>query len=184
MIRGKFIGLVGMHCVNLMNKGVQVFRVFRHFIKALLAKQGWRIIHNPFSLVSQILRRKYFHSSSSMDARFKSNSSCLWQSLMWAREIIHIGVRWKVGNGYNIHPLSDSSVPRPSSFKPVTSLKSLDEIWKVGDFILDGGQWDTELLREYFFGVGCGADQFYPAQSFPKIRPTEMALRPRYEIFG
>lgn len=46
------------------NEGGLGFRNSHHFNKALLAKQSWRIIHNPQSLVAQVLHAKYYPSSS------------------------------------------------------------------------------------------------------------------------
>jgi len=38
------------------------------FNKALLAKQCWRLIQYPYSLISQILKAKYFANSSFLDS--------------------------------------------------------------------------------------------------------------------
>ena len=45
------------------------------FSKALLAKQGWCILKSPDSLMARVLKAKYFHSSSFLDAKLGSNPS-------------------------------------------------------------------------------------------------------------
>lgn len=61
------------------------FREFSCFNQALIAKQGWRILHNPESLMAQILKAKYFKHSSFMEAKLGSNPSYVWRSILWGR---------------------------------------------------------------------------------------------------
>lgn len=48
---------------------VWVFEVFRNFNRSLLAKQIWKIIREPSSLVSKILKAQYFKNGDIMDAQ-------------------------------------------------------------------------------------------------------------------
>lgn len=43
-------------------------RDYRSFNLALLAKQGWRLLNNPSSLVAQVLKAKYFYCCDFMHA--------------------------------------------------------------------------------------------------------------------
>ncbi|XP_041015991.1 uncharacterized protein LOC121258495 [Juglans microcarpa x Juglans regia] len=67
-----------MHWLNWkgLGKGKQVgglgFRDFEDFNKALLAKQGWRIITNTQSLASRVLKAKYFPSTDFFSDRWLS----------------------------------------------------------------------------------------------------------------
>jgi hypothetical protein len=45
------------------------FQDLRSFNRALLAKQGWRILQQPSSLLSQVFQAKYFPGKSFMDAK-------------------------------------------------------------------------------------------------------------------
>lgn len=45
------------------------FRKFSQFNIALLAKQGWRLINCPNSLLAKVLKAKYYPQSSFMEAR-------------------------------------------------------------------------------------------------------------------
>jgi hypothetical protein len=55
MGRAKYVGGLG-------------FRDLVLFNKALLAKQGWRLIQSPHSITSMIIKAKYFPQSGFMDA--------------------------------------------------------------------------------------------------------------------
>jgi hypothetical protein len=62
------------------------FRDLKSFNNALLAKQWWRILHNPYSLSAKILKAKYFHYGSILDAPLRRRPSyiCLAQHLVHA----------------------------------------------------------------------------------------------------
>ena len=49
------------------------FRDLKAFNLALLAKQGWRIIQNPDSLLHRVLKAKYFKSTCFMEAQLINN---------------------------------------------------------------------------------------------------------------
>lgn len=61
------------------------FRSFSDFNKALLAKQLWRIIQYPDSLLSRVLKGRYFKNDDVMNARLGCNPSYIWRSLLWRR---------------------------------------------------------------------------------------------------
>lgn len=55
------------------------------FNMSLLAKQGWRILQNPTSLVARCLKARYFKNCSFLDAHINKNFSYLWRSIAAAR---------------------------------------------------------------------------------------------------
>ena len=64
------------------------FRDLVCFNKALLAKQGWRIIQNPESLVGSILKAKYFPDYSLLEVKIGSKPSFAWRSLLAAANLL------------------------------------------------------------------------------------------------
>ncbi|KAL5553514.1 hypothetical protein UlMin_040915 [Ulmus minor] len=66
-------------------KGGLGFRNLEGFNKALLAKQGWRLIHSPDSLVGKVLKACYFPNCSFLEAKIGGNPSFSWRSIWWDR---------------------------------------------------------------------------------------------------
>jgi hypothetical protein len=52
------------------------------FNEALLAKQGWRLINQPNSLVAQVLKAKYYPKDQFLKARPKQQMSYTWRSIL------------------------------------------------------------------------------------------------------
>lgn len=87
------------------------FRHMKSFNKALLAKQLWRIISNPDSLVARVLKDRYFKHQDIMEASIGNNPSYIWLSLMWSTELLNKRLRWRVCNGDKIATFKDCWIP-------------------------------------------------------------------------
>lgn len=57
----------------------------------LLAKQLWRVISRPHTLLATILKEKYFKQDIVMEAKAKRHSSFMWNNLLAAKHLIHYG---------------------------------------------------------------------------------------------
>ena len=62
-------------------EGGMGFRDLQLFNDALLARQGWRLLKFPNSLVHRFLKAKYFPRSSFLEASVPSNASLIWRSI-------------------------------------------------------------------------------------------------------
>ena len=75
------------------------FRNLQAFNFALLAKQGWRILINPTSLVARVYKAKYFPFEDVLHSRIGSNPSYAWRSIHNSLRVLKDGTRWRLGNG-------------------------------------------------------------------------------------
>lgn len=129
------------------------FRDFNAFNKALLAKQVWRQLAHPNTLVAQIFRSKYFRTCNLMLVKAKTSSSFVWRSLLWGRDLLVKGVRWRVGNGQSINVFKDPWMLRPQSFKPITIPKAIHLNHRVADLININGEWNWALISGILWDV-------------------------------
>uniref|UniRef100_A0A803QSM5 Reverse transcriptase domain-containing protein n=1 Tax=Cannabis sativa TaxID=3483 RepID=A0A803QSM5_CANSA len=64
------------------------FKDLEKFNQSLLAKQGWKIINNPSSLLARVLKACYFTNSTFMEAKLGGFCSFMWRSILWGRKIV------------------------------------------------------------------------------------------------
>lgn len=72
------------------------FRDIEKFNDALLAKQIWRILHNPDCLMARTMRGRYFSRSNILSASRGSQPSFGWQSLLHGRDLLRKGLRFAI----------------------------------------------------------------------------------------
>lgn len=89
------------------------FRDMYNFNLALLSKQGWCILKNPNSLVSQIFAQKYILGGSFFHAKIGKRHSYVWRSLLATRELLKAGLIWRIRNERITKIQKDKWLPRP-----------------------------------------------------------------------
>ncbi|KAL5789913.1 hypothetical protein ACOSQ2_004801 [Xanthoceras sorbifolium] len=125
------------------------FKDLSLFNQALLGKQAWRIVMNKDSLVSRVLKAKYFRQEDFLSVSLKQGSSHLWRSLVWGRSLLFKGLRWRVGNGKDIRAFQDPWIPRASTFRPFSMAPVED--FKVAYLISPSSHsWDLAKLDQVF----------------------------------
>ena len=68
------------------------FRMIHEFNLALLAKQLWRLVQYPESLVARVLKGRYYRSSSPLRTMSVSSPSYVWTSISAARNLFLLGI--------------------------------------------------------------------------------------------
>uniref|UniRef100_A0A2N9GCH6 Reverse transcriptase domain-containing protein n=1 Tax=Fagus sylvatica TaxID=28930 RepID=A0A2N9GCH6_FAGSY len=126
------------------------FRNLKFFNLALLAKQCWRLIHHPYSLIGRVFKAKYFPTCSFMDAKIPTHSSFIWRSIAQAREVIVKGSRWCVGDGAAIRIWQDKWIPSSSGHKVISPNNVLQPTARVCELFSPSFSWNNELIEEIF----------------------------------
>lgn len=96
------------------------FRNIRGFNQALLAKQSWRMLRSPDSLVARVFKGKYFAQTDILSAELGYRPSYVWRSIVWGKELLKRGLRKRIGSGLDSMVFSDPWIPRELNFKPIT----------------------------------------------------------------
>ncbi|KAK3188547.1 hypothetical protein Dsin_028108 [Dipteronia sinensis] len=100
-------------------------------------------------LSTRVLKWCYFRDCTFMEVKEKSSASFMWSSLIWGREILTKGVRWRVGDGKSIRVFKDKWIRKPSTFQ-VTSPSKLSVKATVNQLLTPSGVWDLNLFEHNF----------------------------------
>uniref|UniRef100_A0A803NK25 Reverse transcriptase n=1 Tax=Cannabis sativa TaxID=3483 RepID=A0A803NK25_CANSA len=123
------------------------FRSLIHFNQAMLAKQAWRVFKSPDSLLSLVLKARYFPNTSILDAGPGHSPSYTWRSILWGRDLMKQGLIWKVGDGSTIRTIEDHWLPH-SRIKSYSSLPPSEST--LSFFLSPSGAWDPIKLHQFF----------------------------------
>ncbi|KAF5464150.1 hypothetical protein F2P56_014252 [Juglans regia] len=127
------------------------FGDMENFNKAMLAKQGWRLMRRENSLVAKFFKEKYFKNSKYTDAKLGVMPSYIWRSLLSVQEVVKNGERWRVGDGKDIRIWGKKWLPMPTSFSVRSPVNLLSPDAKVSELIDEENmEWETELIRDIF----------------------------------
>jgi hypothetical protein len=127
------------------------FRDLHSFNMAMLAKQVWRLIHNPESLCARILKAKYFPNTHVLKAVARNGCSYTWRSIVQGLDVLKEGVIWRIGGGHQVQIWSDPWLPRGVTRRPITP-RTGSLLLRVDELIDPGTeQWDLQLLEQTFW---------------------------------
>ncbi|KAL0292087.1 UNVERIFIED_CONTAM: putative mitochondrial protein [Sesamum calycinum] len=126
------------------------FRNLEAFNLALLAKQLWRLLSRPESLVCRVLKAKYFPHTHLFDAQLGTRPSFSWRSIMAAMHLLQC--RWRIGTGHSVNIWTDPWLPRTPSFRIITPRPAhIHAVWVHELFSEDLHDWNVELIRAMFW---------------------------------
>lgn len=128
------------------------FRSMEEFNSALLAKQAWRLITCPGSLVARLLKTKYFPRKSLLEARVddKGSPSYYWRSIMSVTPLLKESLVRRIGSGKDIQIWRDPWLPSAPHFIRLERPAECT-IWYVSELIDPIHRvWNFELTTSLF----------------------------------
>lgn len=111
---GKFIRRPGIKCNSPRMREGWVLEISLTLIKHSLLNKCWESLKKLDLLVARILKARYFKHLDIRNAPIGINPSYNWRSLMWSKDVLNLGILWKVGNGTHINAQRDPWIPNLS----------------------------------------------------------------------
>ncbi|GMI84947.1 hypothetical protein HRI_002164000 [Hibiscus trionum] len=131
-------------------EGGMGFRDLGQFNVALLAKQCWKLIKHPDSLLARVLKARYYPSTDFLHANLCSNPSYTWRSLWSARGLLETGLTWRIGNGESVNIWNDSWIPNEGDGRLRADVINI-HYSKVADLIDAPAKcWKLDVLHRLF----------------------------------
>lgn len=90
------------------------------FNLSMLGKQGWKLLKDPSSLLTHILKAKYFSRRGFLEAGIDHNPSYTWRSIWSSQNLVKLDLRWKIGDGSLIRVWSEPWIRSLPFSKPST----------------------------------------------------------------
>jgi hypothetical protein len=127
------------------------FRDLEIFNRALLAKQGWRLLKFPKSLVARVMKAKYYPEGDFLTAQLGRRPSFAWRSIFQARRVVEEGMLWRIGDGESVWIWKDKWLLPPLTTLFHSPHHRLEANSKVSALIdRTSGWWNTQLLQANF----------------------------------
>ncbi|KAG7600109.1 Ribonuclease H domain [Arabidopsis suecica] len=111
------------------------FRTLEEFNLALLAKQLWRLLRYPNSLLSRVLRGRYFRFSDPLQIGNSNRPSYGWRSIMAAKPLLISGLRRTIGSGMLTRVWEDPWIPTIPARPAKSIVNNRDPHLYVNDLI-------------------------------------------------
>ncbi|XP_018465244.1 putative ribonuclease H protein At1g65750 [Raphanus sativus] len=92
-------------------QGGMGFKNLCKFNDALLARQAWRLVQYPNSVMAKLFKARYFKDSHILQASSKRYQSYGWSSLMVGINLLKQGSRFIIGNGKSVRLYEDHWLP-------------------------------------------------------------------------
>ncbi|XP_074346113.1 uncharacterized protein LOC141684875 [Apium graveolens] len=126
-------------------------RETRKFNLSMLAKQGWWLLKETNSLVSAIMKAKYYPNFSFLNATVGTNPSYAWRSIMAAIDVVKVGARKRIGNGRDTRIWGDPWLPDIVDGYVRTPMHvQLQQSSVHGLIQEDACLWDFDIIQDIF----------------------------------
>uniref|UniRef100_A0A803Q1S7 Reverse transcriptase domain-containing protein n=1 Tax=Cannabis sativa TaxID=3483 RepID=A0A803Q1S7_CANSA len=124
------------------------FRSMKAFNQAMLAKQAWRLLQYPHSLVAILLKARYFPQTSFLHSGKGHRPSLVWSSITWGKELLQSGLRKSIGDGTTINIFNDAWIPGYGKLHYLRYNSNAD--MTVASLLTPDKQWNHALIQSLF----------------------------------
>ncbi|XP_021720023.1 uncharacterized protein LOC110687709 [Chenopodium quinoa] len=130
-------------------QGGMGFRDLNVFNDAFLGRQAWRLVIKDDSLLSKVMKAKYYPNCSFLDASLGYVGSYSWRSIWSSKSLVKEGVILRIGNGSTVNIWEDPWVADKSRRYVTTEpCKGLNQVSDLIDF--SRFEWNVDLISSHF----------------------------------
>ncbi|XP_055960697.1 uncharacterized protein LOC126668753 [Mercurialis annua] len=163
-------------CQSKWNGGLG-FKDMACFNQSLLAKQVWRLVQSPNSLLSQVLKARYFPHTDILHASIGRRPSWGWRSLIHGLRLLKQGLLWQINSGNSVHCFTQPWIPPTYPFLPhARNLVSHPDLsMKVADLkVPSTATWDPDGQFTVKSGYHTALQKKYPMHlvAVPNFNPA------------
>lgn len=126
------------------------FRDIEDFNQALLAKQAWRLLNDPSSLLARVFKGRYYAKTNFLEAGKGYRPSYAWRSILFGRELLMQGLVKSIGKGSTTLVWQDKWIFDECPRRAVNKQIFMNFNLKVSELFDSSGKWNMELLSELF----------------------------------
>lgn len=126
------------------------FRDIEDFNQALLAKQAWKLLNEPQSLLARVYKGRYYANREFLECGKGYRPSYAWRSILFGRELLQQGLIKSIGNGRSTTVWGDKWILDEVPRRPVNRQSLIDVNLKVSSLLDNSGQWNSDMLIELF----------------------------------
>ncbi|XP_057249396.1 uncharacterized protein LOC130590838 [Beta vulgaris subsp. vulgaris] len=125
------------------------FKDLEVFNDALLGRQAWRIMKGDNTLLGKVMKAKYYHQSTFLEASLGYSPSFAWKGIWGAKALVKEGMIWRVGNGEMINVWRDPWIADEDG--RFISSPMVDNVRQVKDLMMAGSStWNIDLITRVF----------------------------------
>lgn len=129
------------------------FRDLEAFNQAMLAKQAWKVLSQPDSMLARFLKSRYFPDGEFLSAPLGLRPSYAWRSLLHGRELLTKGIIRRVGNGQKTRVWIDKWIDDPVEGMRAPWIKNyFFDVNLIASSLIDSSTrlWNPTALCEIF----------------------------------
>lgn len=150
------------------------------FNQALLAKQAWRLLTNPRSLLAIILLGKYCQKQFLLQVEAPTACSHGWRSILHGRDLLRGHIGKAIGNGKTTKVWKDSWMSLTEQMKPNGPIPEAQLDLTVADLLTDELKWNTkkieEVLPQFSMKIQCLRPSQIGAEDIHIWQPTKSGI--------
>ncbi|KAF5454924.1 hypothetical protein F2P56_024553 [Juglans regia] len=127
------------------------FRDLECFNNAMLAKQGWRLLKEPHSLLAKVFKDKYLKNLQLLEAPLGNSPSLIWKSIWSNLRIVKEDLIWRIGDGRTTCIWGQKWLPTPTTHCVQSPVRITQKDAKVCELIDEQkGVWKENVVGVVF----------------------------------